>query len=51
MMLGKLLSLHDQRPAPLLADEDDRHDARRLIDVEKYAVLAEEPQLAIGHRV
>ena len=51
MMFDKLLSLDEQRLTPLFSDEDDRHELRRLIDLEEHPVLAEEPKLTSGDRV
>src|SRR5262245_9137424 len=46
MVASKLLSLHDQCFAPLLADEDNRHQLRWFIDAKQHPVLDEESQLA-----
>jgi hypothetical protein len=41
MVRNKLLSLHDERIASLLADEDDVDDAARGVDIEQHAVFPE----------
>lgn len=51
MMLREPPALHDEGVSALLAHEDDGHEPLRSIDVEEHSVPAEEPQLALGHRI
>ncbi len=43
--------LHDEGVSAFLTHEDNGHALPRPIDVEEHSVLAEEPQLALGHRI
>ena len=51
MMLRVPPSLNDECVSALLAHEDNGHALLHPIDVEEHSVLAEKPQLALGHRI
>ena len=51
MMVREPPALHDEGVSALLAHEDHGHALLRPIDVEEHSVPAEEPQLALGHRI
>jgi hypothetical protein len=46
MVSCEILPPHDPRVAPLLADEHDRHDPRRLVYREQHAIRAKQRMIA-----
>ena len=49
MVRCKPLSLHDQRLASFLSNQNERHHSVGLIDVEQHAILTKQPQFPLGH--